>query len=137
MNAYYTEVTFIIIFTLVIMMFIVPKNNLLNKQQERAVMQFYLLLILVACCEWMAIFLNGKPESTVLIHAFFKAAEYSLIPFLCIQFLNVINWEKKNKWMYSLVGIHVIIEFISIFTGWTFYIDGNNVYQHGPFNWSF
>lgn len=135
MNMYYTEVTFLMIFSLIIMLFIVSKNNLLSKNQKHALIHLYVLLILVSGFEWISIFLNGKPSSTKLLHGFVKVLEYSLVPYLGVQFLNVIDIRKKNKWIYVLVRLHVLFEFSSLITGVTFYIDRNNVYQHGPWNW--
>lgn len=135
MNLYYTEITFIIIFVLFIMILVVSKNVLLSKQKKRSLMQWYVLLIIAACSEWMGFFLNGKPSNTMLLHGLVKALEYSLIPCFCIQFLNVIDSDKNNKWLFGLVGINVLIEFYSIFTGLTFYIDENNFYQYGEFKW--
>lgn len=95
----------------------------------------YWLLILAACFEWLGLYLNGKPQSTVLLHGFVKALEYSLVPYLCIQFLNIIELEQDNKWLPTLVGLNVLLELSSVVTGLTFYIDENNFYQHGPLNW--
>lgn len=135
LSAYYTEVTFVMIFVLVIMILIISKNNLLSKQQKKSLTQLYLLLICATVFEWMAVFLNGKASSTILFHGIVKALEYALIPYLCIHFLNVIDLKKKNKWLVYLVGLNVVFQLSSIITGWTFYIDENNVYRHGAFNW--
>lgn len=135
LNSYYTQITFLIMFCLIIMILLVSTNHLLTKQQKRSLTQLYLLLILSAGFEWISIFLNGKPSSTMLLHSFVKAAEYSLIPYLSIQVLNIIDQKKKNKWLYYLLGAHVLFEFSSIITGWSFYMDENNVYQHGACNW--
>lgn len=135
MNAYYTEVTLLLIFAVAIMILIVSNNSLLSKPKKQALVRLYLLLIFSACFEWLGFFLNEKPKSTVLLHAIVKAAEYSIVPYLCVQFLNVIDAGKKNKWLYGLTGANVLLELSSIFTGVMFYIDENNVYQHGTCYW--
>lgn len=135
MDLYYTEITFLTIFALVIMEFIVAKNNILSKHQRRSLLQLYLMLIFAAGLEWLGLFLNGKPRNTMLLHGFVKAMEYSLVPYLCIQFLDVIDLKKETRWLSCVVGVNVLFEFSSIFTGLTFYIDGNNVYQQGVCKW--
>lgn len=134
-DLYYTEITFLMIIVLIIMIFIIAKNDLLSKQQKTSLTQLYLMLIWATGFEWMAVFLNGKPSNTIFLHSIVKAMEYSLVPFLCIHFLNVMDLKKENKWLLYLVGANVLLQVSSISTGWTFYIDENNVYQHGAFNW--
>lgn len=134
-KSYDTEVTFLIILATVIMVLIVSENNLLSKYKKRSLVQWYLLLILAAFSEWFGFFLNGKPDGTILLHGVVKALEYSLIPYFCIKLLNVIEPERKNKWLPCLVGIHALFEFSSVFTGLAFYIDENNYFQSGEFNW--
>lgn len=136
-SSYYTEVTFVIIFTLIIMIFIISKNSLLSTRKKRSLSNWYLLLIAAACLEWTGLFLNEKPSSTMFLHAIVKALEYSVFPFVCIQFLNVIELDKKNRWLPMLVGANAMFEIASIFTGLVFYIDENNVYQSGRFKMAY
>lgn len=135
MNAYYLEITFLINFVLIIMMIIVSQNSLLSKSQKKALVQMYLLLLMVSCFEWFVVFLNGKPRSTMLLHSILKAAEYSIVPYLCIHLLKVIEVKSKSRWLYIVAGANVLLETSSVFTGWTFYIDENNFFQHGKLNW--
>lgn len=135
MNPYYIEITFLTIYALVMMIFVVSKNSLLSGHQKRSLMSLYLLLIMAICFEWLGVFLNGKPKRTMLVHGLVKAMEYSLVPYLCIQFLDVIKLKKKNWWLLGLVGVNALIAFLSLVTRWIFYIDENNVYQYGHYKW--
>lgn len=132
-SSFYTGIIFIMIFALVVIIFIVSKNNLLSKSSKKSLVKLYVLLITVACFEWLGLFLNQKPSNTAFIHGVVKAVEYALTPYLCIQFLNVI--DLRNKWFLALARINVLLQFSSLVTGLTFYIDNNNVYQHGPWYW--
>lgn len=135
MDLYYNEITFLTIFVLVIMLLIISKNSLLSGHQRKSLTQLYLMLMFATCCEWMGFFLNGKPSFTIPLHAIVKAMEYSIVPCFCIHFLNIIKLEKRSKWLRNLVGLNIIFEFSSIFTGLVFYIDENNIYQSGSFKW--
>lgn len=135
MNLYYTEIIFLVIFALIILELIVTRNEILSKEKKKQLKLLYRLVILAASTEWLGVFLNGKDPSLVFIHGIIKASEYSLVPFLAFSFLTVLDGNKHLKVFGSLLGVHAIFEFLSIFSHNIFYIDTNNYYQHGSFYW--
>lgn len=135
MNLYYTEIIFFVIFALIILELIVTRNEILSKEKKKQLKLLYRLVILAASTEWLGVFLNGKDPSLVFIHGIIKASEYSLVPFLAFSFLTVLDGNKHLKVFGSLLGVHAIFEFLSIFSHNIFYIDTNNYYQHGSFYW--
>lgn len=135
MNLYYTEIIFFVIFALIILELIVTRNEILSKEKKKQLKLLYRLVILAASTEWLGVFLNGKDPSLIFIHGIIKASEYSLVPFLAFSSLTVLDGNKHLKVFGSLLGIHAIFEFLSIFLHNIFYIDANNYYQHGSFYW--
>lgn len=135
MNLYYTEIIFFVIFALIILELIVTRNEILSKEKKKQLKLLYRLVILAASTEWLGVFLNGKDPSLVFLHGIVKALEYSLVPFLAFSFLTVLDGNKHLKVFGSLLGVHAIFEFLSIFLHNIFYIDAHNYYQHGPFYW--
>lgn len=132
---YYFEITLLVVLISLIMLFFIWKNTLLSKGKKKSLFAMYGLLILCAFFDWFSVFLNEKPSSTIMLHAFAKALEYSLIPLLCIQVVNVIESDRISRWTYLLIAANAIFQLSSIGTGLSFYIDVNNVYQHGSLNW--
>lgn len=131
MDMYYTEITFVVIAAAVVMMLAVSTNNLLSKARKQSIMKLVILLIVTAVIEWFGVFLNEKPMSTARLHSVVKALEYALMPYLCTQILNIADLNVKNRWLRVLLLSNVLYQVTSIFTGFSFYIDENNVCQRG------
>lgn len=135
MNLYYTEIIFFVIFSLVILELIASRNDILSQEKKKQLKTLYVLVIIAALSEWLGVFLNGQSKSLIVIHAIVKAIEYSIVPFLPIVFVDILDDYPTKNVLVGISIVHALIEFTSIFTHLTFYIDSSNVYQHGSFYW--
>lgn len=96
-------------------------------------MTFFMVTIAMIV-EWLGIYWNHAAEWTRIPHAVVKCLDYIATPMAGICFLNQVTGRTKfPRIIWGVNTFNVIFEVISIFTGWTFYIDENNVYQHGPY----
>lgn len=135
MNLYYTEIIFFVIFALIILELIVSRNDILQKEKKVQLKTLYIMIIIASISEWLGVFLNGSSQNLVIIHGLVKATEYSIVPFLSLIFLIVLECNKHIKILAGIFSIHALIEFSSIFTHIIFYVDSSNIYQHGAYYW--
>lgn len=64
-----------------------------------------------------------------------SATTYSTFMLLCVITGYITQKDLAKRYLFMIPGsFTVILAFISIFTGWMFYIDANNVYHQGPIN---
>lgn len=82
----------------------------------------------------MTVLYNGRYRQ---LHIWTKVLELSMtpvVPFICAQILNYsVDTSQKNKWVYYILILHTILEVLSAFSGFIFYVDSNGVFCHGPF----
>ncbi|MDY3088183.1 MAG: GGDEF domain-containing protein [Oscillospiraceae bacterium] len=95
----------------------------------------YAFIILATLSEWSGIALNGAPEWTAGIHSIVKCIDYIITPMVGACFGFLVSDEKERKkhiWIAVVLGANAVLEVISVFTGWTFYVNEQNYYCHGP-----
>lgn len=93
-------------------------------------------IIFVSCVsEWGGVILNGAAESTVTIHRMAKCMDYVTTPMAGVFVaLAITPTKSKIRTVMTVTAlINIVVQVLSYKTGWTFYIDENNYYQHGPF----
>ena len=136
MLGYYTAVVAMSCLTLVVLAILVYENGRLTKKMKLRFYDTYAMIVVAMLAEWSGIVLNGAPQWTMGIHAILKCVDYIATPVAGIFFARQVSMSdgwKKNKKLLVIMLLNMILEIVSIFTGWTFYIDEKNFYHHGPF----
>ncbi len=132
MIEFYTAVVIIECLALGVLGALVWDNRQLSKAEKARFSLTYAVLCLAAIAEWLAIFLNGSDESLRGLHIASKCLDYILSPMVAVFFVRqVAQLKKLEPFFGGILGANAILQIISCFTGWTFYIDANGVYQHG------
>ena len=128
----YTSVLIVECLALAVLGVIVWHNHQLTKNEKMRFSLTYVILSLSAIFEWLAVFLNGSDSSLLWLHKIAKCLDYCLSPMVAIFFVRQVAQLKKIEPFFAiLLAANCILQIVSIFTGWTFYIDGSGVYQHG------
>ena len=110
-------------------------NPRYDKTTKKRFYLTYAFVITATVSEWAGIALNGAPEWTVGLHYIVKCIDYIITPAAGVCFaLQILddNERKKHRWIFVLLFANAILQVISIFTGWTFAINEENCYCHGP-----
>lgn len=136
MKSYYTCVIALTVCSMLIMQAAVGYNVALDAERKRATRILFWFIIVTSLCEWGGVMLDGASPSLIPLHYVVKLAELSLTPgigLICGRSLSrKVAWEKIG---FVLVGIHAVLEMLSVFRGSIFYVDAQNVYHHGNFYW--
>ena len=133
MNPYYTANTIFVVFAMLIMLVAVNFNTVLDRERRLATRVLFLVISTAAFCEWAGNALNGAPAQYIALHVLVKYIELCSAPYLGLlcgrSLASRTPWERV---VWFLVGFHVVLETISLFTGQIWYVDAQNVYHHGP-----
>ena len=139
MLTFYSVVVLESIFLMVILGLMANSNDLLPKNKRRLFFILSLIIISATSVEWIgstAATINGNLR---LVHVWTKVVELSLtplVPFLCAEILYPSdNFNRKFKFFYYVLLIHTILEILSAFGNFIFYVDSNCVFHHGSFYW--
>lgn len=131
----YTAIVILSCLTICALGILVYENARFEKSAKRRFYLTYAFLIVATLSEWVGIALNGAPEWTVWIHRIVKCIDYTSTPIVGICFALQVSDEKewkKHVWIAVILAANALFEIISVFTGWTFYINEENYYCHGP-----
>ncbi|MGN0778433.1 MAG: diguanylate cyclase domain-containing protein [Aristaeellaceae bacterium] len=131
----YTAVTLLSCLTIGVLSVLVYENIRFNRATKQRFYLTYAMIVLSTLAEWAGVALNGMPAWTMGLHSLVKCIDYIATPVAGICFALQVSDEgewKKHRWMVVILLGNALLEIISMFTGWTFYIDGDNMYRHGP-----
>lgn len=116
-----------------ILSLLVHENSRLGKPVKRRFYITYLVIAGAMAAEWAGLALNGAPEWTRVLHAVVKCADYILTPAAGVCFVYQVSMRARTlRFMSGVLVGNALMQLVSIFTGWTFYLDEANVYHHGP-----
>ena len=135
MDLQYTISIYIAIFSLVILAFVVWNNDLLERNKKLEFSQIFLAITVGAMSEWLGVILDGSDPAFRLLHIAAKVADHSIAPLIALYFIQVVSDSHIAKKMTVLVIGHAILEVISGFNGFIFYVDAQNRYYHGSGYW--
>lgn len=134
MQEYYTAIIFLNIFAMLITQLCINNSNTLTASRKRQFYKLFNAIIIASFCEWLGNYLQGSGETTRILHIVVKAVELSVAP--SIGFFVAWIIEKKNrKAIYIYLISHAIIEVLSGFFGFIYFVDENSVYVHSEFYW--
>ena len=119
--------------SLCVLTILVKQNNCLSVSVKRRFYITYLFIIIAALSEWLGIFLNGAPYYTRGIHASVKALDYIFTPLTGFSFALQVFDYRRIPWIIYVLIVNTVLQIVSVFTGWFFYIDEFNFYQHGSY----
>lgn len=138
MAKYYITVSLFSFLALTILNVMVHENARLTNKEKKRFYISYSLIIISTLSELVGLLLNGMPEWTRGLHYLSKFLDYTFAPCAAVFFVphldeDTTRSEQSRTVMTIVLGVNAIIQALSIFTGWTFYIDPANYYYHGPF----
>ena len=135
MNGNYTATVALSCMTVCILGILVYENARFDKSTKRWFYITYACIIMSSLSEWTGIALNGASAWTMGIHCIAKCIDYIFTPITGLCFALQVTEEKerrKHVWMVVVLLFNTLLQILSVFTGWTFFINEENYYCHGP-----
>lgn len=133
-NAYYTMVIAVTIMMMIIMGIFVRGSGSLPWEKKRQFILLFLVVIICAGAEWLGVILQGAASWTRVPHIIVKLIELMSVPFLGVFAVDILGARPKvRRVMVAICVVQMVLECISAFTGFIFYVDQYNFYHHGPY----
>ncbi|MEA4923502.1 MAG: GGDEF domain-containing protein [Eubacteriaceae bacterium] len=130
MSNYYFAIVIMTVTMLVVLSLLINGNRTLSKKKRTGFHLVAALIIIAVCSEFMGVLLNGTDSSTRVLHIAVKCIELSIapaIPIIC----GLSIYPAKHKWApMSLIAINFVLELLSAFYGFIYFVDAQNVYHH-------
>lgn len=135
MDLQYTVTIYMTLFALIIMFMIVWNNDLLENKKKLQFFGIFGTIIAAAIAEWLGVYLEGAPPEMRVVHILAKTMDHSLAPMIGLLFAQVISSKANQVRLWIPLAIHAVLELVSGWLGFIYYIDQNNHYIHGKYYW--
>ncbi len=133
MSRYYTGILALTVFALIYMSVVVMVNHTLPVSKKRRFVLCFMVTMVGAICEWGAAYI-GSAGGPRYLHLIVKTAELVIAPIIPVVAIQGISDDRRLfNFMLVVVFLNAVLECVSAFTGFIFYIDAANVYHHGQF----
>lgn len=117
--------------SLLALIVLVTKNKSLRNNKKLGIILASSLIMICALTEFLGVLLEEAAPTFRTLLILVKFTEFCLAPIIPIAFAAAFYPIKSLKTAFIPSGIHVIVEIASLFGGFIFYIDDNDVYHHG------
>ena len=115
-----------------LMIFCAQTNQFLAPYRKRCFQILFALIMVTDIAEWLAVWLGTGPVEWHTLRMAVKFAELTFtpcVPFVCMR---AISGAKTAAWKILPVAFNVVLQIVSLFTGWVFAVDAANQYTRGP-----
>lgn len=138
MSNYYLAVVFITITSMMVGIIHFRENQTLSRKVKQPFLFIASFIVLGVICECLGICLNSSTlPNTIEIHKLIKVIEFTITPLIPAFYLKIFEYENIKKsirvFAVALLVLNTVFEIINMGIPFVFYIDENNVYQHGNF----
>lgn len=130
---FYFATIIMTLFSMLILLLLIDKNRTLKKSEKTGIAVTALLIMLGAVLEFVGVILDSLSSSARTAHIIVKLTELSLAPVIPVAFADAFYPAKRKIGLFIPNFVHFILEILSAFYGFIFYVDKNNRYHHGNF----
>lgn len=132
---FYDATVIITALTIIIMFVDVLANKIISLKKKKELITVCGLLLAAAVCEWAGVKTNGADRHTIWLHYAVKVIEFSVTPFISLTAAKAYGKAKFYRATLIIAAVNVVIQFVSVWTGWIFVIDAANVYHRMGLYW--
>lgn len=118
---------------MVVLKVMVHYNVFLGQTQKRRLYYVSMLVILASLAEFAGVRLDGAANILRPLHIAVKILELSAAPAVPYVCASILQRKSLPKICYYGLAVQALLEILSGFFGWIFYVDADNFYVHGPF----
>lgn len=134
----YTAIVIIACLSMLVASFSVAGNGYMNQSMKIRFCAIFAFLVLTNLSEWNYANLADESLSWTGVRVASKFIEMVLTPLIPLLIVYTISEDKRIWWALIPVAVNLIIQIISLFTGWVFSIDPTTgVYTRGVLYYSY
>ena len=130
---FYTAIIIVVWLALIVLSILVHENNRISNHTKAVMYLTYAVTAVAALAEWLGVQFNGNPNIPVDLLKTVKLFDYILTPIaggaIVLQLRTKTIWKKI---IFVILGINLIFQIVSVFTGLMLVVDENHIYHHGP-----
>ncbi len=121
--------------SLLTLIILVTKNKALQKANKTGFIVASFMIMVCAFAECLGALLDGSNYILRVPHMIIKYLELCLTPCVPLVLATVFPSVRYRKFFYIPDLVHILLQTLSLFLGFIFYIDEQNIYRHGKLYW--
>lgn len=114
---------------------LIINNKVLSKSIKTELIASSVLIMMCAILEFAGAVFDKGFATSIILHTLAKYLELCLTPIVPIMLTKVFYSVKSKKIAFIPSIINIILQTLSLFGGFIFYVDNANIYHHGKFYW--
>ena len=130
---FYTAIIIVVWLALIVLSILVHENNRISNHTKAVMYLTYAVTAVAALAEWLGVQFNGNAKIPVDLLKTVKLFDYILTPIaggaIVLQLRTKTIWKKI---IFVILGINLLFQIVSVFTGLMLVVDENHIYHHGP-----
>ena len=130
---FYTAIIIVVWLALIVLSILVHENNRISNRTKAVMYLTYAVTAVAALAEWLGVQFNGNAKIPVDLLKTVKLFDYILTPIaggaIVLQLRTKTIWKKI---IFVILGINLIFQIVSVFTGLMLVVDADHFYHHGP-----
>lgn len=133
MTNYYIAIVILSVMMLAVLSLLIAENRSLPRSAQRGFHTVAGLIALAACAEFLGVLLDGADRSTRIVHITAKFLELSIAPAIPVICGLTAFPVKHRRMPFALLAFHCVLELLSAFYGFIYFVDAENRYHHCAF----
>lgn len=130
MTDYYVAVVAMAVALLFVMALLIAGNKSLPVLHQRRFFCVIGLIAVATCAEFLGVLLSGADPSLRILHIAVKFIELSIAPVIPVVCALAVYPSRCRQIPFALLGAHAVLELLSAFWGFIYFVDAQNVYHH-------
>ena len=130
---FYTAIIIVVWLALIVLSILVHENNRISNHTKAVMYLTYAVTAVAALAEWLGVQFNGNAKIPVDLLKTVKLFDYILTPIaggaIVLQLRTKTIWKKI---IFGILGVNLIFQIVSVFTGLMLVVDADHFYHHGP-----
>lgn len=127
----FTGMTGISVLSLLASIVLVADNRTVGREARVVFIVSMASIVLIEVADWVNVVLGPGNAGLRVFHVLSMAVTFSLAPMFPVAIARTVFPEHKVRWVTVLLGLQVLLEVATIFTGLVFWVDASNVYHRG------
>lgn len=135
MSAFYSAIIMLVVFSMTIMIATVHSDRLLPARSKKGFLMVFFSIGLVSIAEYVSLYSERLGSSYRNLDIISVIIIFTITPSIAIMLASCIIELKNIKIYIAVLCGHFLLQCLSAFYGFIYYVDGSNVYHRGDFYW--
>lgn len=129
----FTGMTGVSVLSLLASIVIVADNRTVDRKARNVFVISMACIVLIEVADWINVVISPGNPGMRAFHVLSLAITFALAPLFPVAIARTVFPNCKIKWVGVVLGLQILLEVATVFGGFVFWVDAQNVYHRGTF----